>query len=378
MRESFLDLLVCPRCRGGLDLRSARRGAPDEIDTGQLHCAACEASYPISGGIPRLLDQHGRDETRRPRWPPRGLKRTAATFGYEFSRFEQPPHYENELTFFRKTGIDPALYSAIAKLPRADTLSMMDDGYRPRGDFLHGKRVLEVGCEMGRFMAVACDHAREVIGIDISSSVDVARKLYGHLPNIHLVQGDILHAPLREEAFDFVYSIGVLHHTPDTYAAFREAAKLCKPRGDFAVWVYPPSYWSDPIRGTVAKTLRLLTRRLSPRLLHVFCSFLYPLGKLQVALAENTWTKLLGSPFFLIPVPRDQERHSVDMGVIYDYYSPYYIWTHTSEEVFDWFCLGGFKDIRILPVATAVTGRKRGPDCGGVPGQEPTEANCVK
>jgi len=54
---------------------------------------------------------------------------------------------------------------------------------------------------------------------DLSEAVETAHEVLAGLPNAHVVQGDIHHPPFRLGAaggeFDFVYSIGVLHHLPD-------------------------------------------------------------------------------------------------------------------------------------------------------------------
>jgi uncharacterized protein YbaR (Trm112 family) len=49
-----MDILCCPVCKGDLALRVDKED-PQEILEGNLHCAACSADYPITGGIPDLL-----------------------------------------------------------------------------------------------------------------------------------------------------------------------------------------------------------------------------------------------------------------------------------------------------------------------------------
>jgi hypothetical protein len=50
-----------------------------------------------------------------------------------------------------------------------------------------------------------------MVGMDFSRAIDSTHRNTRHMPNVYLVQGDIYHPPLAEDAFDFVYSIGVLH-----------------------------------------------------------------------------------------------------------------------------------------------------------------------
>lgn len=49
-----MDILVCPVCKGDLDLTVDEENET-EIVTGSLLCTACNASYPIVEMIPNLL-----------------------------------------------------------------------------------------------------------------------------------------------------------------------------------------------------------------------------------------------------------------------------------------------------------------------------------
>jgi SAM-dependent methyltransferase len=80
---------------------------------------------------------------------------------------------------------------------------------------LKDKLILDVGCGFGRHLYVASQAGAEVVGIDLSAGVDVARQNNRDHPRCHIVQADILERPLREEAFDVVWSFGVLHHMPE-------------------------------------------------------------------------------------------------------------------------------------------------------------------
>jgi uncharacterized protein YbaR (Trm112 family) len=55
MKYALLDILACPRCHGALRLDSSETHGT-EVVGGELHCAACERSWPIVRGIPRFVD----------------------------------------------------------------------------------------------------------------------------------------------------------------------------------------------------------------------------------------------------------------------------------------------------------------------------------
>src|SRR5262249_40745818 len=111
---------------------------------------------------------------------------------------------------------------------------------------LRGKRVLDVGCGMGRFSDVASRWGATVVGIDLSRAVDAAQRNVGGRPNVHIAQADVFELPFRAETFDFIFSIGVLHHTPDTRKAFDNLPGLLRRGGTIAIWLYarhPVKWW---------------------------------------------------------------------------------------------------------------------------------------
>lgn len=61
MKESLLDIVVCPMDKHDLDLEDAER-EDEEIVSGTLVCTDCGERYPIEDGIPNLLPPDMRDE----------------------------------------------------------------------------------------------------------------------------------------------------------------------------------------------------------------------------------------------------------------------------------------------------------------------------
>jgi SAM-dependent methyltransferase len=108
-------------------------------------------------------------------------------------------------------------------------------------EFFTGKRGLDAGCGFGRHMYYAALFGATMTGLDFSRAIERAHAIAGALPNVTLVQGDILRPPFRERSFDFVYSLGVLHHTVDPEGAFQALRQLVRPGGSIFVWVYSSS-----------------------------------------------------------------------------------------------------------------------------------------
>jgi len=198
MKRELLDFLVCPICQQEFELRESLREAM-EILEGSLICKRCGKEYFIVGGIPRLIT--GLEE-----------KSTAERFGYEWKEF-------------------PKLSSAY-EIQFLDWISPVDK------NFFRDKVILDAGCGKGRHVYLASHFgARTVVGIDASKAIEVAYANTRDLPNVHLIQADIYHPPLRR-AFDYIYSIGVLHHLSKPEGGFKALSGLLKAGGTMSVWVY--------------------------------------------------------------------------------------------------------------------------------------------
>jgi uncharacterized protein YbaR (Trm112 family) len=365
MRTDLLDLLACPVCEGPVRLQ-ATEGADAEIESGNLHCAACRREYSIRGGIPRLFPEtpNAKDATR----PDDPAARTAAHFDFELT-LGTPNHYRDdirelrEFEFFSRTGIDPALYEqGIADFYPTHLSSGRFD---LDGSFLHGKLALDAGCGAGRFLPVAAEHASRVVGLDLGGHIDHAARYCQGLTNIDFVQGSVLRPPFRRGCFDFVYSIGVLHHTEVPGAGAEALGRLVRNGGAMSVWVYPHEYWGNPVRRAVGQRLHSYLSRKEPRAAYRSVRrWLYPLGRLQGILAKRRVTKYLAAPLYVISVPRSPNRDEM-MATILDYYASPIIHTHGYEEVREWLKAAGFQRLTKLPVPTSWLGTSKASNAGG-------------
>ena len=98
--------------------------------------------------------------------------------------------------------------------------------------------VLEVGCGSGRFLKYLSDKAGFLVGADPSQAVFAADELLGKQDNVMLVKAAANDLPFENEAFDFVYSLGVLHHIPDTQKAMQACVDKIKRGGYFFTYLY--------------------------------------------------------------------------------------------------------------------------------------------
>lgn len=121
-------------------------------------------------------------------------------------------------------------------------------------NFVKDKTVLELGCGKGRHTEILqqCG-AQAIVAVDIGDSVDVAYQNVGHLPDVHIIQADIMCLPVKP-CFDYSLSVGVLHHMAAPIEGFKALLNKTKPEGNVSAWVYGREnnawiiYFVNPLR----------------------------------------------------------------------------------------------------------------------------------
>jgi 2-polyprenyl-3-methyl-5-hydroxy-6-metoxy-1,4-benzoquinol methylase len=265
-------------------------------------------------------------------------------------RFVEAENYAGSFGFQWKLHARTQLDDATSQ--RSESAFRRRTGFRPED--LAGKLVLDVGCGMGRFAEVATRWGAHVVGIDLSLASEVAAENLADR-SATIFQADVFQLPFATSSFDFIYSIGVLHHTPNCEQAVKVLPKLLKPGGRIAVWLY--SAYNPWYR--MSDVYRKVTRRMSPKLLHKLCYAVVPLYGMHQILKK---IPLVGKPSsavlaWLIPMAFNKNPQWRILDT-FDWYSPWYQSKHTYEEVFPWFESCGLEDLRVIEQPISVQGRK--------------------
>lgn len=103
-----------------------------------------------------------------------------------------------------------------------------------------GKRVLEIGGGVGTDGRQFARHGARYVDADLSTgSLALAKRAFEVFGLTgRFINADAENLPFRDEAFDAVYSHGVLHHTPDTTRTIAEVRRVLKPGGRAIVMLY--------------------------------------------------------------------------------------------------------------------------------------------
>jgi len=315
MNLELLDLLRCPKTGQRL-VPQGTSGPEHDVVSGYLVSENGECRYPIIGGIPRFVPQSN----------------YADNFGMQWNHFRQTQldsHSGKPIStarFWQATGWSPAL--------------------------IKGQWVLDAGCGAGRFAEVALKAGAKVVALDYSSAVDACYINLKNHPNLHLVQGDIYALPFAPNSFPFIYSLGVLQHTPDVARAFAALPLALQEKGCLCVDYYEktwksmllPKYWLRPITKRIPKrTLFFILRCLVPLLL--------PLSRLLGAVPlVGPWLKRLIpvlSYHGILPLNK-QQHYEWSLLDTFDMFSPEYDSPQSKVTARSWMESAGMNNIEIF------------------------------
>ncbi len=168
-----------------------------------------------------------------------------------------------------------------------------------------GEKVLEIGCGRGTDILQFAKNGSIVTAIDLTeNAISITKdrfRMYGLKGNFRIADAENL--PFADNTFDFVFSVGVLHHIPNTKKAIAEAYRVCKPNGKVIILLYA--------KGWKHYLIRVL------------------LGKIWPENKKDKETELWGCPFTSVYNKREMKNlfnHPVElkrwrMGVYFDYKS---------------------------------------------------------
>lgn len=246
MQQSLLEILRSPATGQRLTVDSLQYEG-DRIRSGTLVSEDGLERFPVREFIPRFVPESN----------------YADSFGMQWNQF-------------RQTQLDS--YSG---LTISQDRFWSSTGWIP--DRLRGQWVLDCGCGSGRFAEVALEAGAKVVALDYSNAADAAYRNLSHHPNLHVVQGDIYALPFAPGTFPFVYSLGVLQHTPDVKKAFMSLPPIVARGGQLCA-----DFYEMTLRHRLLPRhyLRPLTTRMDQRRLFELCRAWVP-RLLKVTAALN-------------------------------------------------------------------------------------------
>jgi SAM-dependent methyltransferase len=148
----------------------------------------------------------------------------------------------------------------------------------------------DLGCGSGRWARLVAPRVGTLHCIDPSKALVVARKNLETFSNCFFHSCGVGNLDIPNKSMDFGYSLGVLHHVPDTARGIRDCVSKLKPGAPFLIYLYynfdNRPFWFRCLWG-VSNLLRILISRFSFRWRYwtsqaIACFIYFPLAKIAL------------------------------------------------------------------------------------------------
>lgn len=147
----------------------------------------------------------------------------------------------------------------------------------------------DIGCGSGRWAFLVAPRVGHLSLVEPSDdALAVARQNLSDAANVSFHNASVDGLPFEEGSLDFAYSLGVLHHVPDTAEAMHSIAHVLKPGAPFLVYLYyafDHSPWWFRSIWRASDALRKLVSRMPVRLKNFVCEGIALLVYLPLARA---------------------------------------------------------------------------------------------
>ena len=216
-------------------------------------------------------------------------------------------------------------------------------GLDVKKDF-NNKYIFGGGCGYGRHCYAIMEEGKaqnsEALICDISAAVWSAKKNLAHRGDVHIMQADLTNLPVKAKMFDFVYSLGVLQHTPDPHFTFMQLSSLVKEKGQLETGVYEIKH---PAGHFVERLLRKITLKLPVRVLWALSYlaiipnfFFYKLG----------FRHIPGLSQFIRLIIRTNPSWKCSQVDTYDWYMAPYQRRYKPGVIDSWFIEAGYENLK--------------------------------
>ena len=137
-------------------------------------------------------------------------------FGNEWNEFDQSELSEEELN---------SIFNDYFRVFPWEKISKSSQGF-------------DLGCGSGRWAKFVSPKVGKLFCIDPSNAIEIAKKNLKKFKNCSFIKSGVDQIPLEDNSMDFGYSLGVLHHVPDTLDGLKKAVNKLKKGAPFLVYLY--------------------------------------------------------------------------------------------------------------------------------------------
>lgn len=281
----------------------------------------------------------------------------------DIPRFVSADNYANAFGFqwnqFRTTQLDSALdvNDSIERIERCLGVKMKE---------LEGKNLLEVGCGAGRFTEIFVKYGILTHSIDLSNAVEANLKNIGKKENYKIAQASVYEIPYPENAFDVVFCLGVVQHTPSPEQTIAALYKMVKSGGLMTIdhYKWRLSYYST-FKPLYRRRLRILAPEVAYKKIKKLTDFYFPLHWKFRNIAPLNWLVHRFSPLieYINTYPQMSREQHYELAFMdsYDSLTDYYKHLRTADQIQKFLMSLGAEKIEVWEGGNGVEARCRKP-----------------
>jgi SAM-dependent methyltransferase len=143
-------------------------------------------------------------------------QRTVSSFGNEWTDFDQSQMSDIEAQ---------KVFNEYFSIFNFDLLTEDSEGF-------------DMGCGSGRWARFILPKVKHLHCIEPSEAIEVARDSLSDFHNVSFYKSSVDEVSLSKSSQDFGYSLGVLHHVPDTEKAIKSCVDLLKTGAPLLLYLY--------------------------------------------------------------------------------------------------------------------------------------------
>jgi SAM-dependent methyltransferase len=207
---------------------------------------------------------------------------------------------------------------------------------------IKNKVIAEIGIGSGRIIKnLQSYNPKNIYAIEPSRAIQIAKKNLSKHNNIKFIKIKCENIHFKKK-FDFIFSLGVIHHIPNSVKACKKIHNALKENGSFIMWLY--AYEGNELYLKIFANFRKITIKLNDRILRLICYVLNLFLYFYIFIC-NFFELPMKQYLFKVFKKCSFEKRNY---IIFDQLNPSYAKYYTKKDVKSLLEKSGFKKYKIF------------------------------
>jgi len=205
------------------------------------------------------------------------------------------------------------------------------------------------GCGYDTYIMAKNNPSVKIVSMDTSDGVYKTKELTSELKNVEILKCSVLDLPIKDNAFDFAYSFGVLHHTANPQKGLLEIARILKKGSPAFLYLYE-DHSENRIKYIAVKViakLRVITVKIPRKVLYFLSWIFSPFVYIIFTVPSRILKRFKATQRFSKKIPFNYATGPFSWGNLYDRFSAPTEHRFSRQGVYGLFSECGFRNVNI-------------------------------